>query len=105
MKQRSPGASLLTRVDGADRGAPAIGQCHDLEVEEEDSDAPLPGVPNVGFRDPATLERFELWGAWGDLNLPSLPTHNPPKPSASSSKRHKDKEIYTGSGHHCGVIP
>ena len=26
-------------------------------------------------------------------------------PSTSSSKRHKDKEIYTGSGHRCGVIP
>ena len=80
-------------------------QWHDLEVEEEDSDAPLPGAPNVGFRDPATRERFEHWGACGDLNLPSLPTRDLPRPNASSSQRHKDIEIYTGSGHHCGVIP
>ena len=32
---------------------------------------------NVGFQIPQTLKRFELWGACGDLNLPSLPTHNP----------------------------
>ena len=31
----------------------------------------------VGFRVPQTLDRFKLWGACGDLNLPSLPTHNP----------------------------
>ena len=48
------------------------------EVKEEDSNAPLPGAPNVGFRDPATRERFEHWGACGDLNLPSLPTRDPP---------------------------
>ena len=35
-------------------------------------------TPTVGFRDPATLERFELWGVCGDLNLPSLPTRDPP---------------------------
>ena len=32
----------------------------------------------IGFRDPATLDRFELWGACEDLNLPSLPTRDPP---------------------------
>ena len=30
----------------------------------------------IGLRVPQTLERFELWGACGDLNLPSLPTPN-----------------------------
>ena len=62
-------------------------------------------VEGVGFRDSATLGRFELWGACGDLNPPSLPTHDPPKPSMSNSKRHKDREIYTSSGDHCSVIP
>ena len=38
----------------------------------------LCGLHTVGFRDPATLERFKLWGACGDLNLPSLPTRDPP---------------------------
>ena len=65
----------------------------------------MESITAVGFRDPQTLERFELWGACGDLNLPSLPTRDPPKPSASSSKIHNDTEIYTGSSHHCGVIP
>ena len=32
----------------------------------------------VGIRDPATLERLELRGACGDLNLSSLPTRDPP---------------------------
>ena len=32
----------------------------------------------VRFWDPATLERFKLWGVCGDLNLPSLPTRDPP---------------------------
>ena len=58
---------------------------------------------DLGIRQP--LRGFKFWGACGDLNLPSLPTRDPPKPSASSSKRHKDTEIYTGSGHRCGVIP
>ena len=76
-----------------------MGQRHNLEVEEEDSDAPLPGAPNVGFRVPQTLERFELWGVCGNLNLPSLPTRNSPKPSTTSSKRQGDTTVYPGSGH------
>ena len=34
-------------------------------------------APVVGFWVPQTLDRFELWGACGDLNLPSLPTRDP----------------------------
>ena len=34
----------------------------------------------AGLRDLQTLERFELSGACGDLNLPSLPTRDPTKP-------------------------
>ena len=56
-------------------------------------------IHGVGFRAPRTLDRFELWGACGDLNLPSLPTHDPPKPSATSSKRQRDTTVYPGSGH------
>ena len=55
--------------------------------------------------DPQTLERFELWGACGDLNLPNLPTRDPPKPSVSSSRGQRDIAVYPGSGHPCGVIP
>ena len=54
---------------------------------------------NVGFRVPQTLERFELWGACGDLNLPSLPNHDPPKPSVTRSKRQRDTIVYPGLGH------
>ena len=53
----------------------------------------------VGLRDPQTLERFKLWGACGDLNLPCLPTRDSPKPSASSSKGQRDTTVYPGSGH------
>ena len=47
----------------------------------------------------ANLERFELYGACGDLNLPSLPTRDPPKPSMMRSKRQRDTSIYPGLGH------
>ena len=53
----------------------------------------------IRLRVPQTLERFELWGVCGDLNLPSLPTRDPPKPSVSSSKRQRDTIVYPGSGH------
>ena len=48
----------------------------------------------VGFQVPQTLDRFKLWGACGDLNLPSLPTRDPPKPSASGSKKQRDTSVY-----------
>ena len=48
---------------------------HTTEVSEHNGK--LRVSDDIGFRDPATLERFELWGACGDLNLPSLPTHDP----------------------------
>ena len=48
------------RRPGRRRSARHRSQWHDLEVEEEDSDAPLPGAPNVELWDPQTLKRFEL---------------------------------------------
>ena len=53
---------------------------------------------DVGFRDPATLERFKLWGACRDLNLPNLPTRQ----SHGLARRTQGKEdmaVYPGSGH------
>ena len=62
------------------------------------SDAPLTGAPNVGFRVPQTLERFELWGVCEELNLPSLPTRQ----SHSLARQTQGKGetlVYPGSGH------
>ena len=66
--------------------------------------APLPGMPNVEFWVLQNLDRFELWGACGDLNLPSLPT---PRSHglACRTQRTRGHKISTGSGHRCGVIP
>ena len=60
---------------------------HNLEGKSIGATMETPSTGDVGFRDSATLERFKLWGTCGDLNLPNLPTHDPPKPSAPSSKR------------------
>ena len=60
----------------------------------------------VGYRVPAKPLRFEHWGAHEDLPLPnhalSLTVISRPSSTNPQHKRHK---IYTGSGHHCGVIP
>ena len=51
------------------------------------------GVGACRIKGSQTLERFELWGACGDLNLPNLPTRDPPKPSVSSSKGQRDTTV------------
>ena len=47
----------------------------------------------VGLRVPQTLERFELWGACGDLNLPSLPTRGPHS-LARRARREKETQQF-----------
>ena len=61
---------------------------------------------SVGFRVPAKPLRFEQWGAHEDLPLPNhaLSLTAISRPS-SMNPQHKRHEIYTGSGHRCGVIP
>ena len=60
----------------------------------------------VGFRVPAKPLRFEHWGAREDLSLPDhalcLTTISK---ASSTNPQHKRHEVYTGSGHRCGVIP
>ena len=60
----------------------------------------------VGFQVPAKPLRFEHKGAHEDLSLPnhalSLTAISEP---SSTNPQHKRHEIYTGSGHRCGVIP
>ena len=84
-----------------------------IDRRKRDSDAPLPGVPNVRFRVPQTLERFELWGACGDLNLPSLPTRDP---LSLARRAQRDRETHqfilvratlrcNTLLHHFGVLP
>ena len=47
----------------------------------------------VEFRVPQTLERFELWGACGDLNVPSLPTRDPHS-LARRAQRDREKQQF-----------
>ena len=77
-----------------------------INWRKKSSGAPLPGTPNVGSRVPAKTLRFEHWGAHEDLPLPNhaLSLAAISRPS-STNPQHKRHEIYTGSGHRCGVIP
>ena len=81
-------------------------ECQNTDRREESFSAPLPGAPNVGFRVPAKPLRFKHWGAHEDFPLPnhalSLAAISKLSSMNSQHKRHK---IYTGLGHHCGVIP
>src|SRR3954464_9746503 len=45
--------------------------------------------------------RFELWGARGDHALYLSVSQG----SKLLQEQHKRHRVYTGSGHHCGVIP
>ena len=78
----------------------------DADRWEESFNAPLPSTSDVGFRVPAKPLRFEHWGAREDFPLPNhaLNLTVISKPSSTNSQ-HKRHEIYTGSGHRCGVIP
>ena len=60
----------------------------------------------VGFRVPANPLRFEHWGAREDLPLidHALTRFTISRLSTTNSQ-HTRHKIYTGSGHHCGVIP
>ena len=66
--------------------------------------APLPGAPNVGFRVPADPSGSNT-GVRAEI---SPPTYLHPSASLRSKlwkEQHKRHEVYTGSGHRCGVIP
>ena len=68
-------AVRAARRSARTRRASAMGTAKRWRIDwrKGGSDAPLPGAPNVGFRAPQTLDRFQLWGACEELNLPSLP--------------------------------
>ena len=100
------GAVWATRVLRAARRSARARRASAMEAVERQRvdrqkrgfDAPLPGVPNVGFRVPQTLERFELWGAHEEHSLPSSlakRSHG----LARRTQRTRDTEIYPGSGH------
>src|SRR4051812_29465140 len=58
----------------------------------------------VRFRVPAKPLRFEHSGAHKDLSLPrSLSQQS--QGLAQRIQRTRDRRVYTGSGHRCGVIP
>ena len=60
----------------------------------------------IGFRVPAKPLRFEHWGAQEDFPLPNHALFLTAISKLSSTNpQNKRHEIYTGSGHRCGVIP
>ena len=72
-----------------------VGRCSATEV----------GVV-VGFRVPAKPLRFEHWGAHEDFPLPNIALSLAAISKLSSmNSQHKRHMVYTGLGHHCGVIP
>ena len=82
----------------------AVTERWDADQWRKDFSAPLPGAPNFVCRVPAKPLRFELWGAHEYL----LPTETRPQPHRESKlhdEQHKGHNVYTGSGHRCGVIP
>ena len=70
----------------------------DTDRWKESFGTPLPGAPNVGFRAPQTLYRFELWGACEELNLPNLPTRQY-HGLAQRTEWKRDTIVYPGLGH------
>ena len=68
------------------------------------SGAPLPGAPNVGFR-----VLVDPQGSNSRVRVEIKPTAYPCLVASQGSKLHKEQhkghKVYTGSGHHCGVIP
>ena len=73
-------------------------------VEGEASTRPYPArqMSDFGFRQTVKVQTL---GCTGRSHL--LPTHvsSPRKDLKLHKEQHKGHEIYTGSGHHCGVIP
>ena len=61
-------------------------------------------VVRVGFRVPQTLERFKLWGACEELNLPSLPTRRSHS-LARLTQRKRGHDSLPSFGPPCGVKP
>ena len=59
-------------------------------------------MSDFGFR--RTLEVRTLGCAWRSLPLPAH-VSSPRKRSKLHEEQHKGHEVYTSSGHHCGVIP
>ena len=69
-----------------------------------DSGAPLLGAPNVGFRVPADRQGSNS-GVHAEITPPAYAHLVSLQGSKLHEEQHKGHEIYTGSGHHCGVIP
>ena len=68
------------------------------------SGAPLPGAPNVRFRVPADPQGLNS-GVHAEITPPAYPRLFALQGSKLHEEQHKGHEIYTGSGHRCGVIP
>ena len=71
---------------------------------KKDSDAPLPGAPNVGFRVPADPQGSKS-GVHAEIAPPTYLRLDTLQGSKLHEDQHTVHEVYTSSGHHCGVIP
>ena len=69
-----------------------------------DSGAPLPGAPNVRFRVPADPQGSNT-GVRVEITPPTYSRLVASQGSKLHEEQHKGHEVYTSSGHHCGVIP
>ena len=72
--------------------------------QKTNSDAPLPGAPNVGFRVPADPLDSNT-GVRAEISPSAYLQLTASLWSKQSKEQHKRHRVYTGSGHHCGVIP
>ena len=75
------------------------------EATEGSFSAPLPGVPNVGFKVPADPLGSNTGVRAKVSSLRSTPLLAKISRTNSTNSQHKRHEIYTGSGHRSGVIP
>ena len=65
---------------------------------------PLPGAPNVGFRVPADPQGSNS-RVRTEITPPTYSCLAASQGSKLHEEQHKGHEVYTSSGHHCGVIP
>ena len=75
-----------------------------MRRRKADSGAPLPGAQNVGFRVPADPQGSNS-RVRTEITPPTYLRLVRSQGYKLHEEQHKGHEVYTSSGHHCGVIP